>query len=136
MITPRVRLPLCLAAMMVAAAVYGPGSKAQFGAVVPFPVVFASRQIPSNGSIYWSVPADQPGVGAYSRFRVASPGQLVVRETNGTLRLLVDGANPTAGSLNLIDVNAPDVSYDGQWIAFAGLPQGSYDRNPANNPSA
>ncbi len=102
----------------------------------PFPLVFVSRQIPDRGTIYWNVPRDQPGVGAHSRFRPAAPGQLVVRETSGTLRLLVDGASPTSASLNLIDVNAPDVSYDGQWIAFAGLPQGSYDSGPVTNPSA
>jgi hypothetical protein len=106
------------------------------GSGVPFPLVFVSRQIPDRGTIYWNVPRAQPGVGAHSRFRPASPGQLVVRETDGTLRLLVDGATPTAGSLNLIDVNGPDVSYDGQWIAFAGLPQGSYDAGPVTNPSA
>ena len=42
-------------------------------------LVFVSRQIPPGGSIYWSVPADLPGVGPHSRFRVAAPGQLLVR---------------------------------------------------------
>ena len=95
-----------------------------------------SRQIPDRGTIYWDVPRDQPGVGPHSRFRFAGPGQLVVRETTGVLRLLVDGTAPGSGSLNLVDVNAPAVSYDGQWIAFAGLPQGSYDPGPVTNPSA
>src|SRR5258708_33605095 len=60
--------------------------------VVP-PLVFVSRQIPADGSIYWDVPKDMPGVGAHSRFRVAAPGQLLVREPNGNLRVLVDGAH-------------------------------------------
>lgn len=100
------------------------------------PILFVSRQIPNAGSIYWSVPNDLPGVGPHSRFRVASPGKLQVREVNGTIRTLIDGANPTAASLNLIDVSAPDVSYDGTTIVFAGLPAGSYNRGPVTNPDA
>src|SRR5690606_10019218 len=46
---------------------------------------------------------------------------------------LINGANPTTASLNLIDVNAPDVSYDGTRIVFAGLPQGNYDSRPARD---
>ena len=99
-------------------------------------LVFVSRQIPPDGSIYLHSANDMPGVGIHSRFRVAAPGQLVVREGNGALRLLVDGSNPTAASLNLIDVNAPAVSYDGRSIAFAGLPAGNYDLGPRNNPGA
>jgi hypothetical protein len=53
------------------------------------------------------LPKSLPGVGPYSRFQVCAPGQIVVRESNGALRLLVDGANPTAASLHLIDVSAP-----------------------------
>jgi hypothetical protein len=97
------------------------------------PLVFVSRQIPNQGSIYWEPPKAMPGVGPHSRFRPAAPGKLQVRETNGTIRTLVNGAAPTAASLNLIDVNAPDVSYDGRTIVFAGLPNGSYDTNPARN---
>ncbi len=99
-------------------------------------VVFVQRQIPSDGSIYWDVVKDMPGVGAHSRFRVAAPGKLLVREPNGNIRTLIDGASPTAASLSLIDVNAPDVSYDGTTIVFAGLPNGSYGRGPVNNPDA
>ncbi len=99
-------------------------------------LVFVSRQIPPTGSIYWNVPADLPGVGPHSRFRVAAPGQLLVREPNGQIRMLVDGGAPTPASLNLIDVNAPDVSYDGTQIVFAGLPAGSYNLGPNTNPGA
>jgi hypothetical protein len=63
---------------------------AQGAPLVPCPVVFMSRQIPDQGSICWSVPKDQPGVGPHSRFRMAAPGQLVVREINGSLRVLVN----------------------------------------------
>jgi hypothetical protein len=99
-------------------------------------IVFVSRQIPPAGSIYWEVPKDMPGVGPHSRFRVASPGRLMILEPNGKTRVLVDGSRPTPGSLNLIDVNAPDVSYDATQIVFSGLPQGNYNRGPAGNPGA
>jgi len=99
-------------------------------------LLFVSRQIPSNGSIYWDAAQDMPGVGAHSRFRVAAPGKLLVREPDGTVRTLIDGSQPSDASLNLIDVNAPDISYDGKSIVFAGLPQGNYTKSPANNPGA
>ena len=108
-----------------ASAVYLPlMHAAQLGGGLP--IVFVSRQIPAAGSIYWDVPKDMPGVGPHSRFKVAAPGKLIIREPAGRLRLLVDGSAPTPASLNLIDVNAPDVSYDGKTIVFAGLPNGSY----------
>jgi hypothetical protein len=99
-------------------------------------LVFVSRQIPPNGSIYWNVAQDMPGVGPHSRFRVAAPGKLLVRNSDGSIQALVDGSNPTSASLNLIDVNAPDVSYDGTRIVFAGLPAGTYGAGPVNNPGA
>jgi hypothetical protein len=99
-------------------------------------LVFVSRQIPPDGTVYWDAPNSLPGVGPYSRFQVAASGKLLVREENGALRTLVDGANPTPASLNLIDVNAPDVSYDGTRIVFAGLTNGAYDRGPLTNPGA
>jgi hypothetical protein len=101
-----------------------------------YPIVFVSRQIPPTGSIYWSVPRDMPGVGPYSRFRVAAPGKLMIREPGGALRVLIDGSNPAPASLNLIDVNAPDVSYNGSKLVFAGLRAGSYGSGPLNNPGA
>jgi len=99
-------------------------------------LVFVSRQIPPVGSVYLTSAMDMPGVGPYSRFRVAAPGRLIVRESDGKLRVLIDGSTPTAESLRLIDVNAPDVSYDGKGIVFAGLPAGDYDRAPNSNPGA
>ena len=65
-----------------------------------------------------------PGVGPFSRFQVAAPGKLLVLEPSGALRTLVDGSQPTPASFNLIDVNAPDVSYDDQRIVFAGMAAG------------
>ncbi|MCS6880721.1 MAG: hypothetical protein RMK84_11415 [Oscillochloridaceae bacterium] len=99
-------------------------------------LVFVSRQIRDRGTIYWDRPRDMPGVGPYSRFRPANPGRLLIREADGTVRTLIDGANPTPATLNLIDVNAPDVSYDGTTIVFAGLPAGNYDQDPGAHPGA
>jgi len=112
----------------------GAGSGAP--SLVSWPIVFVSRQIPNQGTIYWNVPRDLPGVGPHSRFRVATPGRLIRRNADGALITLVDGALPTPQSLQLIDVNAPDVSFDGARIVFAGLPAGSYDLGPVNNPGA
>ncbi|MFN0243850.1 MAG: TolB family protein [Planctomycetota bacterium] len=119
-----------------ALAVYALLSLVQARAQSVEPLVFVSRQIPAHGSVFWDVPNDMPGAGPYSRFRVAAPGRLLVRESNGGLRTLVDGAAPSAASLFLIDVSAPDVSYDGTSIVFAGLTAGSYDLAPANHPNA
>jgi hypothetical protein len=99
-------------------------------------IVFVSRRIPEQGSIYYTPAKDMPGVGAHSRFRIAAPGKLMIREASGVIRTLVDGSQPSEASMKLIDVNAPDVSYDGKRIVFAGLQQGTYDLGPNNNPGA
>lgn len=99
-----------------------------------YSIVFVSRQIPPKGSIYYQEGGALPGQGPFTRFTVAAPGQLIVREARGTLRTLIDGSNPKSASLNLIDVNAPDVSYDGTKIVFAGLPNGVYEAGYRPNP--
>jgi len=104
--------------------------------VLSAPIVFVSRQIPTQGSVYWTETKGMPGVGPYSRFQVAAPGKLLIREPNGPIRTLIDGSKPATISLNLIDVNAPAVSYDGRWILFAGLPQGQYSQAAMTNPGA
>lgn len=86
------------------------------------PIVFVSRQPLASGSIYYAPAKGMPGVGPFSRAAVAAPGRLQIREPDGTVRTLIDGAQPSAATLNLIDVNAPDVSWDGRTIVFAGLP--------------
>ncbi|HUU33158.1 MAG TPA: hypothetical protein VMW48_03785, partial [Vicinamibacterales bacterium] len=105
------------------------------------PLVFVSRAIPWRGHIAdtKSVTGSLPGVGGISRFVVASPGDLLIREADGRIRTLVDGRRPTPQSLKLIDVHAPEVSYDGRRIVFAGLPDGAYssdDRDPGAHPGA
>ncbi|MBX3359436.1 MAG: hypothetical protein KF745_13535 [Phycisphaeraceae bacterium] len=106
----------------------------------PAPIVFVSRRIPACGSDAWSTPRALPGVGPATRFIPAAPGSLMILEPSGQLRTLINGANPTSASFNLIDVNAPAVSYDAQWIAFAGLPAPppgtTYPSLPNSNPGA
>lgn len=88
-------------------------------------LVFVSRQINNGGSIYYAPPKDMPGIGPHSRFDAAAPGKLVVREGDGTFRVLIDGTNPSPSSRFLVDVNGPDVSYDARTIVFSGLPNAS-----------
>ncbi|WP_224247510.1 DUF7402 domain-containing protein [Hyalangium gracile] len=96
-------------------------------------LVFVSRKVMPEGSIYWDVPNAMPGVGAHSRVRPSVPGRLIVRESSGQLRVLVDGERPSAQTLNLVDVNGPAVSYDGSTIVFSGLPAGTHDTAPAKS---
>lgn len=92
------------------------------------PILFVSRQPQPYGSYYWPPetggPLDMPGVGARNRVRPSPGGRLMVLGVDGSVRTLLDGANPTPQSLMLVDVNAPAVSYDGTTVVFAGLPQG------------
>jgi hypothetical protein len=54
------------------------------------PLVFVERQIPADGNAHWPTKA-LPGVGAYARLRPAAPARLRVRDSDGTLRTLLDG---------------------------------------------
>ncbi|TWT44297.1 hypothetical protein RAS1_07090 [Phycisphaerae bacterium RAS1] len=97
------------------------------------PIVFVSRQIPDQGSTYWSPSQAMAGVGPHSRTRPAAPGRLLRLDPSGDLRVLIDGASPSPATMDLIDVSGPSVSYDGQTIVFAGLPIGLYDPNPGRS---
>jgi len=114
----------------------GSAANTQLNALGNYAIVFVSRRIPANGSTYYSATGSLPGVQPWGRFQVAAPGKLMVREANGSFHVLVDGSNPTAASLNLIDVSAPDVSYNATKIVFAGLTNGSYSLGPMNAPGA
>ena len=113
----------------------GGGIDAPPGAI-DAPIVFVSRQIQDQGSIYWDAPKDMPGVGAHSRVRPAAPGRLVILEPGGAERTLIDGAAPSEATLQIVDVNGPSVSYDGATIVFAGLPEGDHDTSPARSVGA
>lgn len=67
-------------------------------ALLPAPVVFVARQIPTKGTIYWDKPKGMPGVGPYSRFELAAPGYLLMLQPDGVVRTLIDGSKPTADS--------------------------------------
>jgi hypothetical protein len=62
-------------------------------------------------------PAGQFGTGL-SKFAPGS--QLMIRQSDGSLVTLIDGKNPMAATNYLIDVQSPDVSFDGSKIIFAG----------------
>ena len=88
---------------------------------VGYDMIFVSRNILKQGSNDNPSYGDMPGAGPHSHFRDCAPGKLLIYKTDGTIVTLIDGSNPTAASMNLIDVNAPDISYDGTQIVFAGL---------------
>jgi len=129
-------LAILSSASGIAAQDVGSLSNSGMNALGNYALVFVSRKLSSRGSVYYPSGGIMPGVAGYSRFQVAAPGKLIVRETNGTLRTLIDGSNPTTSSLNLIDVNAPDVSYDGTKIVFAGITAGTYQTGPLVEPGA
>ncbi len=62
-------------------------------------------------------PAGQFGTGLP---KFAPGSKLMVRRDDGSLTTLVNGANPSAATGYLIDVQSPDVSFDGTKILFAG----------------
>lgn len=105
------------------------------------PIVFVSRQIPSKGSKFFSPPTgthSYPGVGSYSRFVSAGPGKLQILQPDGTVTILLNGNHPDP-IYGLVDFNAPDVSYYGKEIVFAGfIPTTNDPRSEqyANKPNA
>lgn len=82
-------------------------------------VVFVARaHLATRDDIFGNElgPAGQFGSGLP---KFAPGSKLMLRQSNGNLITLVDGANPNA-YLGLVDVQAPDVSFDGTKIIFAG----------------
>lgn len=62
-------------------------------------------------------PAGQFGTGLP---KFAPGSKLMIRHANGSSTTLVDGSQPSAATGFLIDVQSPDVSFDGTRIVFAG----------------
>jgi hypothetical protein len=62
-------------------------------------------------------PAGQFGTGIP---KFAPGSKLMIRHSNGSLTTLVNGSNPISATGYLIDVQSPDVSFDGTKIIFAG----------------
>jgi len=75
------------------------------------PIVFVSRYMGASPDVSRRTTAIER----------ALSGRLRIREADGTLRELVDGALPDATDDIPIDVTDPDVSYDGQRVVFAGF---------------
>lgn len=84
-----------------------------------YPVVFVSRNLVQGGSNYYSPQGLLPGMGPFSRFSVAG-GRLLVREANGTVRVLVDSTISFDG-INIYDVSDPNVYWDASKIVFSGV---------------
>lgn len=83
------------------------------------PVVFVSRNLVSNGNFYYPPSGLLPGMGPFSRFKVVG-GKLIVRESNGTTRVLVDSTMNFNG-ISLVDVQQPGVFWDASKIVFSGV---------------
>jgi hypothetical protein len=84
-----------------------------------YPVVFVSRNLQAGGSNYYPEQGLLPGMGPFSRFKITG-GRLLVRESDGSVRTLVD-STMNFGGIRLIDVSDPCVCWDGFKILFAGV---------------
>ncbi|MCC6866227.1 MAG: T9SS type A sorting domain-containing protein [Ignavibacteria bacterium] len=84
-----------------------------------YPVVFVSRNIVSGGSYYYPQASLVPGMGPYARISVTG-GRLLVREANGTIRVLVDSTMNFNG-IKLVDVSSPCVYWDASKIVFSAV---------------
>lgn len=82
-------------------------------------IVFVSRNITSNGNVYYPQSSLLPGMGSFSRFKVVG-GKLLVRESNTNIRTLVD-STISFGGISLVDVADPCVHWDGLRIIFSGV---------------
>ncbi len=109
---------LGLAALVVCVFAFSFSSAARVFAATD--IVFVARQhLATADDIFHTEvgPAGQFGSGLP---KFAPKSKLMIRHADGSLTTLVDGANPSAATGNLIDVQSPDVSFDGTKIIFAG----------------
>ncbi len=83
------------------------------------PVVFVSRNLEHNGNLYYLQSGLLPGMGPFSRFKVVG-GRLLVRESGGTIRTLIDSTMNFNG-ISLIDVQQPHVFWNASKIVFSGI---------------
>jgi hypothetical protein len=84
-----------------------------------YPIVFVSRNLVQGGSIYYPQAGLMPGMGPFSRTAVVG-GRLLVREANGTVRVLVDSTMNFSGR-TIIDVSDPCPYWNASKIVFAGI---------------
>lgn len=95
-------------------------ARAQATPTISVDVVFVARaHLATEDDVFEDDlgPAGQFGTGLP---KFAPGSKLLLRQSSGNLVTLVDGANPTAATGNLVDVQSPDVSFDGTKIVFAG----------------
>jgi hypothetical protein len=83
------------------------------------PIVFVTRNLEHNGNLYYPPSGLLPGMGPFSRFKIVG-GKLLVRESNGSVRTLVDSTMNFNG-ISLVDVSNPCVYWDASKIIFAGV---------------
>ena len=83
------------------------------------PVVFVARNIQPNGNVFYPASSLLPGMGPFSRFKVVG-GRLIIRESNGVIRVLVDSTMNFNGT-HIVDVCSPCVFWDTSRIVFAGV---------------
>ncbi|CAN5629710.1 hypothetical protein BH10BAC5_BH10BAC5_00430 [soil metagenome] len=84
-----------------------------------YPIVFVSRSLEHNGNIFYNQAGLLPGMGGFSRFKVTG-GSLMIRQTNGAILTLTDSTR-TINGIRLLDVQQPNVHWDGNKIVFAGI---------------
>ncbi len=83
------------------------------------PIVFVTRNLEHNGSQYYQQSGLLPGMGPFSRLKAVG-GRLLIRQSNGSLVVLVDSTMSFNG-ITLIDVQQPCVFWDASKIVFAGI---------------
>lgn len=122
--SPVARAALALVLVCVLLAAIQPPARAQADAPAPLPpIVFVARARMATGDYIF--PSDRGPAGQLTAGmgRFAPGSRLVLRESDGALRTILDTARPTGDPLNplgLKDVQAPDVSFDARRIVFAG----------------
>lgn len=82
-------------------------------------IVFVSRNLEQNGNIFYPQSGLLPGMGPFSRFKVVG-GRLLVRESNGNLRVLID-STMNFGGIHLFDFQSPCVFWDASKIVFSAV---------------
>lgn len=83
------------------------------------PIVLVSRNLVHGGNYYYPPSGLLPGMGPFSRLKIVG-GRLLVRESSGNIRVLVDSTMNFNG-IHLVDVSDPDVFWDVSKIVFAGV---------------
>lgn len=106
-------------ALILLALVISSGTAATVLAADPGIVFVARAHLATRDDIFQDEvgPAGQFGSGLP---KFAPGSKLMIRKADGSLQTLVDGANPSAATGNLIDIQSPDVSFDATKIIFAG----------------